>query len=499
MESLSDLLFGFSVVLTPTAVVACLIGCLLGLLIGVLPGVGTATTIAILLPFAFGQDPTLLLIIFVGIYLGAQFGGATTSILMNMPGEASSVATTLDGYPLARQGRAGAALAVATCASFVGGFVGLIGLTFFAPAISDAALMFGPPEKFILTTFALLLFCTIGANRHAVISLLLGLMIGTVGPDPLRGEPRFDFGLFELMDGIDFVVVAIGLLGVGEILASQGEAVESTRTPQRKGILPRFSEIRTTFATMIRGSLIGFGMGILPGAGTAAASFMAYTIEKRFSKFSHEFGAGRLEGVAAPESANNAAVAGALVPMLTLGIPGSASTALMLAALVVAGITPGPLLFVEHPEIVWGIISSLFIANFILLALSLSMIPIFVKISSVKYIHIFPVIIIFAMIGSYSVNGDMFEVWLMLGFGVAGYICRRVGIPLAPMILGLVLGPLTEASLIQSLAISRGDPMIFFERPVSITLILLGVMPLALLTGYRLIGGLRGRKLLDSE
>ncbi|WP_280960268.1 tripartite tricarboxylate transporter permease [Aquamicrobium defluvii] len=347
--------------------------------------------------------------------------------------------------------------------------------------------MFGPPEKFILMTFVLLLFCTFGANRYAILSMLLGLMLGTVGPDPLRGEPRYDFNLFALSDGLDFIVVAIGLLGVGEVLASWDSRTAKLESSGWRDALPRWHEIRTTLGTMIRAGLVGFGMGILPGAGTAAASFMAYTIEKRLSRFGHEFGTGRIEGVAAPESANNAAVAGALVPMLTLGIPGSASTALMLAALVVAGIPPGPLLFTEHPALVWGVIASLFIANVVLVFLSIVMIPLFVKVSSIQYVYIFPIIIMFAVVGAYSVNGDMFEVWLMIGFGVAGYLCKRVGIPLAPMILGLVLGPLTETSLAQSLAMSRGDVMIFIERPVSLGLLIACVAPFAVISAYRIL------------
>lgn len=487
MDTLHNLLLGFGVALTPAAILACFVGCILGMLIGVLPGVGTATTIAILLPFAFGQDPTLLLITFSGIYLGAQFGGANTSILVNMPGEASSVATALDGYPLACRGKAGTALAVAAVASFTGGLLGLIALSFFAPIISHAALVFGPPEKFILTTFVLVLFCSLGANRYAIVSMLLGLMLGTVGPDPLRGEPRYDFGLFALTSGLDFIVVAIGLLGVGEVLASWDSRTPRVESTGWRSALPRWSEISPAFGTMIRSGFVGFGVGVLPGAGTAAASFMAYTLEKRLSKFGQEFGTGRIEGVAAPESANNAAVAGALVPMLTLGIPGSASTALMLAALVVAGVQPGPLLFSEHPALVWGAIASLFIANVVLIFLSIFMIPLFVKVSSIEYVYIFPVIILFAVIGAYSVNGDMFEVWLMIGFGVAGYLCKRVGIPLAPMILGLVLGPLTETSLTQSMAMSRGSAMIFLERPVSLSLIIVSLTPFVVIAVRRIL------------
>lgn len=488
MNTLYALQSGFATALSPAALLACLSGCLLGTLIGILPGIGTATTIAILLPLAFGQDPTLLLIIFTGIYMGAQYGGSTTAILMNIPGESSAVATALDGYRLARKGRGGTALAVAAVASFIGGTIGLLGLAFLSPLIADYALRFGPPEQFLLIAFALLLFCSLGKTRLSLLSLLFGMLVGTIGGDPVTGTPRFTLGIIQLNDGVDFVVFAMGLLGLGEILANMGAAaVGAVKVPSWRQLIPQWAEIVECKGAIARGSILGFALGVLPGLGTAAASFLAYGLEQRVSKRPEEFGTGRLEGVAAPESANNASVSGALVPMLTLGIPGSASTALMLSVLVITGITPGPLLFVEHPDIVWGVIASLFLANIILLILNLPLVPVFASLSRIKYEYLFPVIMIFLIVGAYSVNGIIFDIWLMIGFGVLGFGLKSLGIPLAPAILGLVLGPLAEARLRASLDISRGEFAVFIDRPISLVITIAILLFVLFLVATRLM------------
>lgn len=481
MDALDGLRLGFDLIFTPAALLACLTGSFLGTLIGILPGVGTATTIAILLPLTFGRDPGLALIMFSGIYLGAQYGGSTTAILMNIPGESSSVITALDGYQLARQGRAGTALAIAAISSFVAGVIGLLGLAFLSPLVSKFALSFGPPEQFLLIAFALLMFCALTSARLSLSMVLLGLMIGTIGADPLQGEPRFTLNLVQLSEGIDFVIVAMGLLGLGEVLGNIRSQERSTLPLKFRDLFPRLEDVMQCKGTVLRSGVLGFILGALPGSGTTAASFVAYILEKRICKNGPKFGTGQVEGVAAPEGANNAAVAGAMVPMLTLGIPGSASTALMLAALIIGGVRPGPLLFAEHPTLVWTVIASLFVANVVLLILNLPLVPLFASLMRIRYLYLYPVIILFTIVGSYAINNDIFDVWMMLLFGVAGYVLRHMNVPLAPLVLGLVLGPLAETSLVQSLSISRGNPLIFFERPTSLTIIVAATTLLVIL------------------
>lgn len=482
MEALEGLRLGFGLVFTPAALMVCLIGCIVGTLIGILPGIGTATTIALLLPLIYGRDATLALVMFSGIYLGAQYGGSTTAILMNIPGESSSVITALDGYQLARQGRAGTALAIAAISSFAAGLLGLLGLAFFAPLVARFALAFGPPEQFILISFALLMFCALTAARLSLAMVVLGLLIGTVGSDPLQGEPRFTFGVPQLADGIDFVIVAMGVLGIGEVLTSLDEKTHPMLPLKFRQLLPSLKDVIACMGAMLRSGAIGFILGALPGTGTTAASFLAYIVEKRVSKNGPKFGTGQVEGVAAPEGANNAAVAGAMVPMLTLGIPGSASTALMLAAMIIGGVRPGPLLFTEHPDLVWTVIASLFVANVVLLILNLPLVPLFASLTRIRYLYLYPVIVILAIVGAYSVNNDVFDVWLMLFFGVIGYLLKRLDVPLAPLVLGVVLGPIAETSLVQALSLSRGNPLVFVERPLSLGLLTGSLVLFATLT-----------------
>lgn len=485
MEVIHHMLYGFGIALQPMNLVFCFIGAIAGTLVGVLPGLGPTAALSMLLPVTYGISPTGAMIMLAGIYYGAQYGGSTTSILVNIPGEAASVVTCLDGYKMARQGRAGPALGISAFGSFIAGTIGVVALTFVAPPLVEAALSFGPPEYFALMCLGLtvLTFLAHGSMLKALISAVLGLFVGTVGIDPMTGVQRFTFGTPNLMEGIGMVQIAMGMFGITEILSNIEKTVRvSVFEAKIKGLFPTLKDWKRSIGAILRGTGIGFFLGVLPGGGAVIASFASYAVEKRVSKHPEKFGTGVIEGVAAPEAANNAAAQGAFIPMITLGIPSNVVMALLLGALMIHGLTPGPLLMTEHPDIFWGFITSMYIGNIMLLVLNLPLIPMWVKFLKVPYPILFPLIFLFCLIGVYTINNNFFDIHLMIFFGIFGYFFRKFEFEAAPLILAVVLGPMMEKALRQSLTMSRGDFSIFFSRPISAVLfgaaILLLIIPL---------------------
>ena len=475
MDFLANLTLGFSVALTPFNLLMATCGVVIGILIGALPGVGPPSGVALLLPLTFGMDPTSGIIMLAALYAGTMYGGTITAVLINTPGESASVVTCLDGHQMALQGRAGPALGIAAIGSFIAGTVGVVLLMLVSPALARWSLAFGPPETFALMLLGLTTV-TLLTGDNAVkgyISMVLGLMLAVVGFDIISGDARFAFGIPEMMDGIDFLPVAIGLFGLGEVLAGAEAAKGNTIMHGRYGlrdVMPSATDwVRSRWA-IARGTVLGFLVGVLPGAGPTIASFMSYTLEKKVSRHPEQFGHGAIEGVAGPESANNAAATGAMVPMLTLGIPGSATTAIMLGGLMMWGLRPGPLLFEKNPEFVWGLIASQYIANVLLLVLSTAFIPLFVRALRVPYGILMPIIIIFCITGAYSLKNSVWDVGTMLVFGALGYAMKKLGYSPAALTLALVLGPLAERALRQSLIISDAGLAIFFLRPIAAVL-----------------------------
>ena len=489
MDIFANLLLGFSVAVSLANLAWLLVGVLIGMLVGIIPGFGPSAALAILLPVTFGMQPTSAVILLAAIYYGSQYGGTITSILLNTPGESSSVAATFDGYPLAQQGRAGPALVMQAVASFIGGTLGVVLITVLAPLFALVARSFGPPEFFHLVLMGLTtLIAMVGENwRYGVISALLGFALGTVGVDLDTGQPRYTFGSAELIDGVHFVPIAIGLFGLGEFYYAfyTGLHVSGTggivQYEKERRFWPELADYVETRWTLVRGSLLGFLVGVLPGAGATVASLMSYSVEKSVSRTPEKFGKGAMAGLVGPESANNAASSGAMVPLLTLGIPGSASTAVLLAAFVLWGLTPGPLLMTQKPDFAWGLIASMYLGNMALLALNIFAIPLFVQMIKLPYRVLAPAVILICTIGTYSVNGSLVETWLMFAAGVAGFFMKRLGLSPAALVLALVLGPLAEQSLRQSLTISQGSAAIFVERPAS--LVILAIIVLALVAG----------------
>ena len=469
---MGPLLDGFVVALQPINLAAAAAGVLVGQLIGVLPGIGPASTIAILLPVTFSLNATAAMIMFVGVYYGAMYGGTITSVLLNLPGESASVVTTLDGYQMARQGRAGAALGIAAIGSFIAGTLGVVALMVLAPTLARLALAFGPPEYAALLVLALSLVVYLGGEHRwrGAVSTLAGLWLATVGVDLISGQPRFTFGQLKLLSGVPFVPVAVGLFGLAEVLSAVHEGRSGTPTGadvRLRHVLPTATDWIASRWAILRGAVIGFLVGILPGAGATAASMIAYAAEKRAARDPTRFGRGAIEGVAAPESANNAAAVGALVPLLTLGVPGSATTAIMLGGLLVFGLRPGPLLFEQHPQFVWGVIASMYVSNLLLVALNLLAIPAFVAVLRVPRAVLLPAIVAMAVVGVYSLENHVFEVWLALAFAALGYVMRRFDYPAAPLVLALVLGRTLEEATRQSLLLSQGSMLIFITRPLA--------------------------------
>ena len=475
MDFFSNLMLGFSVALTPFNLMMAVVGVLLGILIGALPGVGPPSGVALLLPLTFGMDPTSGIIMLAALYAGTMYGGTITAVLINTPGESASVVTCLDGHQMALQGRAGPALGIAAFGSFIAGTIGVVLLMLVSPALARWSLAFGPPETFALMLLGLTTVTLLAGDNpvKTYISMVFGLMLAMVGFDVISGDARFAFGIPEMMDGIDFLPVAIGLFGLGEVLAgaeTKGGALVKGRYGLRD-VMPTAADwVRSRWA-IARGTVLGFAVGILPGAGPTIATFMSYTLEKKVSKYPEEFGHGAIEGVAAPESANNAAATGAMVPMLTLGIPGSATTAIMLGGLMMWGLRPGPLLFEKNPQFVWGLIASQYIANVMLLVLSTAFIPLFVRALRVPYAVLMPIIIALCVTGSYSLKNSVWDVGQMLVFGVLGYAMKKLGYSPAALVLALVLGPLAERALRQSLIISDAGIGIFFLRPIAAVLV----------------------------
>jgi len=484
VDFLSNLQLGFSVAFTPFNVLMAVVGVMVGMLIGALPGIGPPSGVAMLLPLTFGMDPTSGIIMLAALYAGSMYGGTITAVLINTPGESASVVTCLDGYQMALQGRAGPALGIAAIGSFIAGTVGVVLLMLVSPLLARWALSFGPPETFALMLLGLTTV-TLLTGEDALkgyISMVLGLMLAMVGFDIISGQARYGLGIAEMMDGIDFLPVAIGLFGLGEVLAGAEQTGKTEIAKGRYGlrdVLPSAADWARTRWSIVRGTVMGFAVGVLPGAGPTVASFLAYTVEKRVSKTPERFGKGAIEGVAAPEAANNAAATAAMVPMLTLGIPGSATTAIMLGGLMMWGLRPGPLLFEKNPQFVWGLIASQYIANVLLLILSTAFIPLFVRALRVPYSILMPLIIMFCITGAYSLKNSLWDVGQMLIFGVLGYFMKKLGYSPAALVLALVLGPLAERALRQSLIISDSGIGIFFMRPISGVLMALALAAVA--------------------
>jgi putative tricarboxylic transport membrane protein len=498
VDFLANLSLGFSVALTPFNVMMAVVGVMVGMLIGALPGIGPPSGVAMLLPLTFGMDPTSGIIMLAALYAGTMYGGTITAVLINTPGESASVVTCLDGYQMALQGRAGPALGIAAIGSFIAGTVGVVLLMLVSPLLARWALSFGPPETFALMLLGLTTV-TLLAGEDPVkgyISMVLGLMLAMVGFDIISGVARYSLGIPEMMDGIDFLPVAIGLFGLGEVLAGAEQTGKTEVAKGRYGlkdVLPGAADwVRCRWA-IARGTILGFLVGMLPGAGPTVASFLSYTVEKKVSKHPEKFGRGAIEGVAAPESANNAAATAAMVPMLTLGIPGSATTAIMLGGLMMWGLRPGPLLFEKNPQFVWGLIASQYIANVLLLILSTAFIPLFVRALRVPYSILMPLIVMFCVTGAYSLKNSVWDVGQMLAFGVVGYFMKKLGYSPAALVLALVLGPLAERALRQSLIISDSGLGILFTRPIAAVLTLAALAAVAIPAVRSLLAALRRR------
>jgi putative tricarboxylic transport membrane protein len=471
MELFNNLALGFSVAFSLQNLWFCFIGVFLGTLIGVLPGIGPLATIAMLLPITFNVPPVSALIMLAGIYYGAQYGGSTTAILVNLPGETSAVVTCMDGYQMARQGRAGPALGIAALGSFFAGCVCTLIIALFGPPIAEMALKFGAPEYFSLMLMGLVTAAVLASGDmvKSLAMVCLGLLLGVVGTDVNSGMARYSFGIAELTDGIGFIVIAVGVFAVGEIVTNLGDPEErQIFTSKVKNLWPTWADIKQSSGAIIRGTAIGAFFGVLPGTGPAIASFSSYMVEKKIAKDPSRFGKGAIEGVAGPESANNADAQCKFIPTLTLGIPASATMALMLGALTIQGIAPGPQVMTQKPDLFWGLIASMWIGNAMLVILNLPMIGLWVSLLKVPYRILFPCIMAFSAIGIYSVNNSSFEIYLTAFFGVIGFLWMRFEMQPAPMLLGFVLGPLMEENLRRALLISRGDPSVFFTRPISL-------------------------------
>ncbi len=494
MEGWNLLLNGFINSLTWVNLIACFIGALVGTVVGVLPGLGPTVTMALMLPFTLKYGPTTGLIMMTGVWYGAMYGGSTTSILVNIPGEAASVVTCLDGYQMCKKGRAGAALALVAVGSFVAGTLGIMGLQFFAPLLGNAALAFGPPEylAFMILAFVLLSNLSGDAPLKGALMIALGLFISAIGINPLDSYPRFTFGWDELMMGIEFLPIAMGFFGISEILniALEKYVAPEVRKVRLKDLYPTRKETRRSVNPILRGSILGFFIGLLPGPCTVISTFVSYSLEKRVSRTPQEFGKGALEGVVAPEAANNSAVMGAMIPLLTLGIPFAAPSAIMLAGLRMHNIEPGPMLFKTNPEIFWTFIAAMYIGNLMLLVLNLPLVGFFGRIAVIRPQVILPVISLICLVGIYSVRNSIFDVWIMIGAGVLGFFLRKWKFPIAPFIIGVVLGPTTENSVRQTLMMFKGSVSPMADRPIALAFLILA----ALFIGYKLISSFYGGK-----
>jgi len=493
MELLNYLAIGFSVALQPVNLFYCFAGVFIGTLIGVLPGIGPVGAMSLLLPTTFKATPEAAIIMLAGIYYGAMYGGSTTSILVNIPGEAASVVTCLDGYQMARQGRAGPALGMAAIGSFIAGTLSLLGLTFLATPFTDFAIRFGAPEYFSLMVLALVILTYLahGSMLKALIMALFGLTLTTVGTDNITGSLRFTFGILHLSDGFDLVPLVMGLFGISEVLINVEQTIsQDVLKTKIKNLLPTAEDWKKAAGPVLRGTGIGFFLGVLPGAGPVISSFVSYTVEKRISRYPEKFGTGMIEGVAGPESANNASAQGAFIPLLTLGIPPNVTMAILFGALMIHGLQPGPLLMKDHPDFFWGVVTSMYLGNLMLVFLNLPLIPLWVRMLRVPYPILFPMIVLFCLVGAYSLNNSSYDILVMMGFGILGYLMKKLNYEGAPLVMAFVLGPLLELNLRRSLIVSDGSFWIFFSRPISAGILILALVIL----GTSILSKFSGKK-----
>jgi putative tricarboxylic transport membrane protein len=499
LESLTSLAYGFNIALQPQNLLYCFIGVTMGTLVGVLPGIGPTATIALLLPATFKLNPISALIMLSGICYGAMYGGSTTSILLNIPGEASSVVTCLDGYQMARKGRAGPALGISAFGSFIAGTFSIVGLVIFAPTLADFALKFGPPEYFALMVMGLSVVAYLARKSmaKALMMAVVGIVLGCVGLDPITATPRFTFGILDLADGIGIAPVVMGLFGIAEVLENLGVLTKAEIFAGKiKGLFPDREDWRRSIGPIARGSLLGFFLGLLPGVGAIVPQFLSYALEKKLSRHPERFGSGEIEGVASPEACNNAAVGGTFIPLLSLGIPSNAMTAILLGALMIYGLTPGPLLIKNSPDLFWGVIASMYIGNIMLLILNLPLIPMWVSVLKIPYSYLSCFIILFCLIGAYSLNNSTTDIYIAVIFSLVGLLMKKFEFEGAPLVLAFVLGPLLETALRRSLILSDGSFLIFLQRPISAAFILFSVVVLV----APLFGKLRlGRGLSEED
>jgi len=498
MDVINNLMGGFATCLTPYNLWMAVLGAFLGTMVGILPGLGPSATMAIILPITFGMDPTPAMIMLCALYYGAMYGGSTTSILVNVPGEASSVVTAIEGHQLARQGKAGTALGLSAIGSFFAGIMGTIGLAFTASTLAEFSLKFGPAEMFSLVLMGMFTIIYVGGKdvTKSLMSMAIGLGLGTVGTDIVEGKDRFVYGISELLDGVDFVILVMGTFGIAEVLESAEEFMKIV--PMKVKFWDLFPSWKDTWYcrwAIIRGTCVGFFICCIPGSGPTIASFLSYGVEKSVSKYPERFGTGVMEGVAGPESSNNAAVSGAMVPMFALGIPGSGATAVLLGGLILYGLKPGPMLFVENADFVWAVMASMFIGNIILIIMNLPLVPVFASLLRIPYGLIYPAILIVCIVGAYAVATGLFEVGMMLVFAICGYFMKKGDIPAAPMLMALLMGPMMERSLYQALNLSHGSMLVFIQRPISATLLSVIVL-MSLYVGIR---SFRGKKAAIEE
>lgn len=469
MDVFMPLLQGFDIAMGGWNLLYCLLGVTIGMLVGVLPGLGPTTGTALLLPITFSMDPIPAIIMLSGIYYGSLYGGTVTSVLINTPGEAASVTTCFDGYPMAKQGRAGTALGVAGIGSFIGGTVAIIGLVFIGPPLAELALQFGPPEFFSLMILGLVMVVGLMGKSiiRGTIAAIVGLTLSLIGMDPISGALRFTFGELHLMEGFDFVTIAMGLFGISEVLLGLETSIDAQKTPKVGKLLPNREEWRPTLMAIARGTGLGCLTGLIPGSNSVIPAILSYTLEKKLAKDPSRFGKGAIEGVAGPETANNAYCGAALIPLFTMGIPSSPTIAVLFGAFIMHGLTPGPALFQSDPQFVWAVIASMFIGNFMLLIMNLPMAGMWGKVATIPSKILYPLIVIISVVGAYSISGSVWDIWVMIFFGIMGYVMKKIDIPMAPVVLTFVLGKMIESSLLQSLMYFKGDFMGFFTRPIS--------------------------------
>jgi putative tricarboxylic transport membrane protein len=479
MDILGYLIQGAQIAFQPMNLLFCFVGVLMGTLVGILPGLGPTAAIALLLPVSYHIPPVSTIIMLAGIYYGAMYGGSTTSILVNIPGEAASVITCIDGHQMAKKGRAGPALGIAAFGSFIAGTIGVIGIMLVAPPMAKFALAFGPAEYFalMLMGIVIIIYMSSGSILKDFLTALFGLLLGTIGMDTISGTQRLTFGVLELTDGIGFIPAVMGLFGISEILINVEQVVATTLVTEKvRGLLPNLKDWKESFWPMIRGTVLGFFIGVLPGPAPVISTYSSYAMEKKLSKTPEKFGTGYIVGVAGPEAANNAASSGAMIPLFTLGIPSNSVIAVLLGAFMIHGLQPGPMFISKYPDVFWATIVSMYLGNVMLLILNLPLIPLWVKVLKVPYAILFPLILVFCLIGVYSLNFSQVEIGLMIGFGVLGYMMRKFKFEMPPLILALVLGPMMESNLRLSLLLSQGDPTVFVRRPISAVFILVSAM-----------------------